>query len=176
MAINLLVDAQAFATARHIWGSTFAGQGALLHSPDFSDRRAQPPFNWEFAENETGVAERATGGGVDLAYYGRVPGKLVSQLVTLAPGGYRLGIDYRSISGTPGTIALEVRCAGKDQVLGLLPLSARVGADGEARLEFAVPADGCPGQTVALIGRALEERDGQEALVRRITLSRGGGA
>lgn len=176
IAIALLVKAQAFSTARRLWGSAFAKQGELLHSPNFSDRRAPPPFNWEFAEDETGVAERAEGGGVELVYYGRVPGRLVSQLLTLAPGGYRLAIDYRSIAGTAGAIGLEVRCAGLEQVLGMIPLGARTGADGEAQLAFTVPSSGCTGQTVALVGRALEEREGQEALVRTLTLARGGPA
>lgn len=175
-AVGLLVKVQAFATARQLWGAAYAQQGSLLHSPDFSDRRAPPPFNWEFTENETGVAERADGGGVELVYYGRSPGRLLSQLLTLGPGSYRLGIDYRSIDGTPGAIGLEVRCAGQEQALAMLPLGARAGADGEGQLSFTVPDSGCAGQTVQFIGRALEERVGQEALVRRLSLTRGGPA
>lgn len=175
-AVALLVKVQAFSTARQLWGAAFAQRGELLHSPDFSDRRAPPPFNWEFTENETGVAERAAGGGVDLAYYGRSPGRLLSQLLTLGPGAYRLAIDYRSVDGTSGAIGLEVRCAGQGEALAMLPLGARAGADGEGQLAFTVPADGCAGQVVQFIGRALEERVGQEAMVRRLTLTRGGPA
>jgi hypothetical protein len=171
-AIGLLVEAQAYGQARAIWGGG-TRTGELVHSPDFADRKALPPFNWAFTANETGASERGKAGGVDIVYYGRESGSLLSQLVTLAPGSYTATVEYRTVAGTPGAIGLEVRCGGSPVPLTMRPLDAKAGVGGEISLGFTVPPQGCGGQTLALIGRPLELRSSQEIAVRRIDVTRG---
>lgn len=175
ISIQLLVGAQAFGEARALWG---IGLGKDLrgpvHSPDFTDRRAGPPFNWQLTTDETGAAEFGKSGGLSVIYYGRRPGALARQLLTLPPGNYTARIEYRTLSGLPGAIGLELRCAGSPEAIALRPLDGKVDVAAEAMLAFAVPAQGCGGQMLALVGRPIEERRQQELAVRRIEVQRGG--
>jgi hypothetical protein len=175
MAIEEMVEAKAFAEARALWGKGLGKPGQLVHSPDFSDSKAPPPFNWTLAESESGVAERDRGGGLLVDYYGRSPGLLASQLLTLAPGSYTARLEYSTEAGNPSATVLQVSCAGSPAPLALLPLDAMVGASRTASLAFTVPAEGCKGQVLGLAGRVQERRDPQTLLVRRLDAVRGGG-
>jgi len=170
MAIRELVRVQAFAEARRLWGSAVQSAG-LVHSPDFTDTKAPPPFNWDVTADETGAAERIAGGGVSLDYFGRTPGPLVSQLLTLAPGSYRAKIVYRSESGTPGALGLQVRCVGQDANLIDRPLDARIGVNQALTVPFSVSA-GCAGQLLSLAGRVRETRESQQATVKSVEIER----
>jgi len=175
MAIEEMVEAKAFAEARALWGKGLGKPGQLVHSPDFSDSKAPPPFNWTLAESESGVAERDRGGGLLVDYYGRSPGLLASQLLTLAPGSYTARLEYSTEAGNPSAPGVQVRCAGSPAPRALLPLDAMVGASRTASLAFTVPAEGCKGQVLGLAGRVQERRDPQTLLVRRLDAVRGGG-
>lgn len=175
MAIEEMVEAKAFAEARALWGKGLGKPGQLVHSPDFSDTKAPPPFNWALTENETGVAERDRGGGLLVDYYGRAPGLLVSQLLTLAPGSYTARLDYSTEAGIAAATVLQVSCAGTPAALAQLPLDAKVGASRTASLTFTVPVEGCKGQVLGIAGRVQESRDPQTLLVRRLDAVRGGG-
>ena len=170
-AIRLLISAQAFSEARALWGAN-AGGGGLLHSPDFSDTKAPPPFNWDLRANSTGVAERDPAGGLAIDYFGRSPGPLASQLLTLAPGTYKARLDYRTTGGTPGALGLQMTCAGKDLRVFDQPLTGTAGASQALVVTFTVP-QGCPGQHLAIAGRVQESRDSQQALVQKLDVTTG---
>lgn len=174
-AIDQMVTARAFAAARQLWGAGQGKAGGPVHSPDFADAKSPPPFNWALTENETGAAERDRGGGVMIDYYGRAPGLLVSQLLTLAPGSYTARLEYRTVGGTPASTVLQIACAGNPEKLALLPLDGKLGADKVASLAFTVPAQGCGGQTLAVAGRVQESRDPQTLVARRLDVTAGGG-
>jgi hypothetical protein len=175
-AIQLMIDAQAFAQARKLWGVGLAAKpGELVFSPDFADSKAPPPFNWELTENSTGVAERVAGAGISARYYGRTPGPLARQLLTLGPGAYTASVDYRTTDGVPGIMALQIRCTGSNLLLGERLLDGKLGAERVTSLGFTVPDAACSGQTINLAGRPAETRDPQEVAVRSITLKPGGG-
>lgn len=172
MAIDAMIDAGAFTQARAMWGAGKDGTGkGLVHSPDFADAKAPPPFNWELAVDETGAAERNPAGGLTVDYYGRRPGPLVSQLLTLRPGAYVATARYATLGGVPGALALGVACAGKGPVLASAPLAAKAGPEQVLRLSFTVPATGCGGQVIAVSGRVQEMRDAQQASLRSIAVS-----
>lgn len=175
MAIEEMVEAKAFAEARTLWGKDLGKPGQLVHSPDFSDAKAPPPFNWALTENSSGVAERDRGGGLLVDYYGRAPGLLASQLLTLAPGSYTARLEYSTEAGSPAATVLQVSCAGSPAPLALLPLDARVGASRTASLAFTIPAEGCKGQVLGIAGRVQQSRDPQTLRVRRLDAVRGGG-
>ena len=170
-AISEMVRVAAFAQARQLWGARYAGNGqGLVHSPDFSDAAAPPPFNWDLNETDTGVAERITGQkGVSLAYYGRISGPLVNQLLTLAPGRYTASVTYRNATGVPGVIALQVFC-GIGQLVQI-PLSGKLGEERTDRLAFTVPTAGCGGQYLSLVGLPQEERQPLETVVTAVTVT-----
>lgn len=170
IAIRELVRVQAFAEARQLWGKGTATSG-VIHSPDFTDTKAPPPFNWELAADETGAAERVKGGGLSLDYFGRHPGPLASQLLTLAPGSYRAKVIYRSEGGTPGALGLQVQCIGQESNLLDQPLDAAIGVNQALTVGFTIPA-GCAGQMLNLAGRPRETREPQQAFVRRVEVER----
>jgi len=172
LAMKELVNAQAFTEARAIWGTSIA-PGLLVHSPDFADRSAPPPFNWELKINDTGAAERDPSGGIELDYYGRNPGPLLTQLMTLAPGAYQTSLAYRSLGGTPGALGLRLACVGMPEPLFEQPLAGKIGVDQVLKVSFTVPAQGCRGQFLSLGGRIQESRDSQQALIRRLDVVAG---
>ncbi|MEJ6010334.1 hypothetical protein [Novosphingobium aquae] len=170
-AIRLLISAQAFTQARGLWGAGAASSG-LIHSPDFSDTKAPPPFNWDLRADATGAAERDPAGGLAIDYFGRTPGPLVSQLLTLAPGTYKARLDYRTTGGTPGALGVQMTCAGKDLRVFDQPLTGAAGVSQALVVTFTVP-QGCPGQQLAIAGRMQESRDSQQALVQKLDVTTG---
>jgi len=174
-AIDQMVEVRAFAEARALWGTGTGKAAGPVHSPDFSDTKAPPPFNWTFVENTSGAAERDRGGGVLVDYYGRAPGLLVSQLLTLSPGTHTARLEYMTQGGTPGSTVLQLACAGSPDKLALIPLDGKPGAERTASLTFTVPAEGCGGQTLAIAGRVQERRDPQTLHAKRLDVVAGGG-
>lgn len=175
MAIDEMVGAKAFAEARALWGRGLSKPGQLVHSPDFSDAKAPPPFNWTLVQSSTGAAERDRRGGLLVDYYGRAPGLLVSQLLTLAPGTYTARLEYSTEDGKASATVLQVGCAGTAEPFAQLPLDAKPGSSRTASLTFTVPGEGCAGQVMGIAGRVQQSRDAQTLLVRRLDAVRGGG-
>ncbi|MFM5929945.1 MAG: hypothetical protein ACKOPQ_03455 [Novosphingobium sp.] len=173
-SVRLLIGAQAFAQARALWGSDIGGK-TLVHSPDFSDRKAPPPFNWELKASSTGVAEYDPTGGVSVDYFGRAPGPLLTQLLTLTPGSYQARIQYRTLGGSPGALGVQMECAGTGNLIVNQPLSGASGTEHALLVSFTVP-QGCGGQLFAVAGRAQESRDPQQAVIRKVEISAGGGS
>jgi hypothetical protein len=170
-AIAELVHAQAFTEARALWGAGIGGGNGLVHSADFADSIASPPFNWALQENTSGVAERAKGGGLSVDYYGRVPGPLVSQLLTMPPGRFKAHIEYRTESGSPDALGLQLQCVGNDSLIFVQPLSAKPGLLQVLTVTFSVPVAGCKGQYLTVAGRVQESRDPQAVWVRRLDVA-----
>ena len=176
LAIAQMVRVHAYAEARRLWADAARPDAKdLVHSPDFSDSRRPPPFNWSLVANDTGAAERLPGGGISVDYFGRAPGPLVSQLLTLAPGRYVATLSYRTASGQPGMIGLSAGCADVPVALGEVPLLGKPGTDATVKLGFVVPAAGCEGQMLAVTGRAAEARDAQQTVLVRLDLEREAG-
>lgn len=167
IAVSLLVSAQAFSEARNLWGAA-PGKTTLINNPDFKSAPAHPPFDWTLTEDATGVAERAATGGLSVAYYGREPGIIASQLLTLVPGRYKVRLEYRTDSGSPGALGLGLRCAGAAGSLFIQPLNGKLGTVQFLTVSFVVPAQGCAGQFVSIAGRVQESRDPQDASIRRL--------
>lgn len=173
--IQQLVRTGEYAVARNLWQKgNAAGASGLVHSPDFADSKAPPPFNWELIVDSTGAAERARSGGLNLVYYDRDPGALAKQLLTLTPGSYRASVDYEVISGEADNVRLQVTCYGSDKVLGAGALVARRAGPSRLVVNFAVPGMGCTGQELSLVGVASEARGETQLLVKRIDLTPGG--
>ncbi|HQV02566.1 MULTISPECIES: hypothetical protein [unclassified Novosphingobium] len=173
--VRQLVDAGLFSDARRLWQQGLPNAGVrLVHSPDFADRAAPPPFNWQLYVGPTGAAERARNGGLSIAYYDRNPGLLATQLLTLVPGSYQAMADYEVISGTPDNVRLRIVCQGNGTVLGEAGLVQRKPGLNRLSLNFSVPGNGCNGQMLAVAGVATEERGEKHLLVKRIDVVAGG--
>ena len=173
--VRQLVDAGLYADARTLWQQGNSGKSSgLVHSPDFADRAAPPPFNWQLYVSSTGAAERARNGGLTISYYDRNPGFIATQLLTLAPGGYQAMADYEVLGGTADNVRLRVICQGSGTLLGESALIQRKPGINQLRVAFAVPASGCAGQLLAISGVATEDRGEKHLLIKRIDVTAGG--
>lgn len=175
--VRQLIDVGEFAVARQLWqqGNT-GGPNGLVHSPDFADRKASPPFNWELVVSSTGAAEPDRSGGLSISYYDRNPGLLASQILTLAPGNYQGVIDYERIGGTADNVRLRVTCKGTGTVLGEASLIARKPGLNHVTVSIAVPGAACAGQSIEVVGVAAEDRGESQLLIKRIDVMSGGRA
>ncbi len=150
LVIALRVTARDYAGARALSRTGRASEGAV-HSPDFADLAAPPPFGWQLATGEFGAAEASPQGGIDLAAYGRAPGVLLRQLVVLTPGPHRVTLRYEPQGGADGVLVARLVCADTGNALGKQGL--RAGGEGlrVLNLEVTVPPAGamagaCGGQ------------------------------
>lgn len=175
--VEQLVKSGQYAVARNIWQrANPSGASGLVHSPDFSDSAASPPFNWKLAVDSTGAAERNRGGGLNIAYYDRNPGPLAEQLLTLGAGLYRLRAEFEVLGGTADNVQLVLACIGSEKPIAAIPFTAGKTGINRRAMDIAIPALGCPGQTLSISGVASEERGETQLLVRRIDLTAKGGS
>lgn len=173
--VRQLVESGQVTVARNIWQKgNRSGASGLVHSPDFTDTAAAPPFNWNLSVGTTGAAERRPGGGISLIYYDRTPGYLLNQLITLAPGSYRAFADFESVSGQRDNIHLRVSCEGSNAILGELPLVPTRPGVNRVSFGFLVPKTQCAGQTLAIIGAASDDRGENQLTIRRVDVQLGG--
>jgi hypothetical protein len=172
LVIAKLIDLGAFADAREVWARAGGqAQPGLINDPAFANPSSNPPFDWDFSQTPTGAAERKPGGGVYIDYYGRVPGLLLRQVVTLRPGRYRARLDVEPAAKGGGAIAVRVACGiGGDAALTERPLEFERTGRQKVELAFTVPAGGCDGQSLELRGLASERRNSQQIVLNRFDL------
>jgi len=175
--VSQLVDVGEYALAKSIWQ---AGNGkattGLVFSPDFSDRRSSPPFNWQLFETTSGAADFGKDHGLLVNYYDRSPGRLVRQVVTLTPGRYRLFVEFRLLSGSADNVKLRIACFGAPDALAEISLFTPGSGLRKAQAEFEVPAQACAGQDLAVWGGVAQTRSETEVELQRIDILPGGGA
>jgi hypothetical protein len=172
-ATNMLVRTSAFAQARQIWDRQVKSDpSSMVHSPDFSDRKAPPPFNWNLSESTSGVAEYGQKGGLSVSYYGRVPGVLANQLLVLQPGEHVAHMAYQPEGGADGAINVRIRCAETGMILAKADVAGKAGVAKSLTLPFAVPGSGCSGQFLELAGVVQEYRKAQSAVITRLTVTK----
>ena len=155
---------RALAFARRVGGTSSAPPVA---DPQFRSTRAIPPFAWELTADATGVAERQKSGGVLIDYYGRDPGMLVRRLAALPAGKHVATIDYENLSGSLGSIGLQIACADGGRPMLDFVFAQKPGRRVVKTLPFEIP-DSCRGQSVAIVGLPLERRISQQLLVHRL--------
>ena len=153
--VRSLITAGNYSAADFVWrritGITDRG---LLHNPNFRDKSAPPPFNWQLTSGSAGVAEASATGGLDVIYYGREEVVLATQIVLLAPGQYSIAMRIKGASSASG-LAWSISCITTNAELLRLPLEGEgKGAMGAA---FTVPSTGCGAQNIELRGRPGDE-------------------
>lgn len=170
-----LVDAGEIALARSLWlrGIPSAPPG-LVFSPDFSDRRTSPPFNWQMLAGPSGSAEFGRNGGLAVVYYDRSPGRLARQIVTLAPGRYRLSTEFKLLSGSADNVRLQVFCSGASKPLAEIPLFSNGAGAARSQATVVVPAQSCDGQELVVAGVIVDRRSETELDLRRVDITPAG--
>ncbi len=164
--VHTLVDANQFDKARAIWLRLSRLQEAPgLFNPRFEKLAASPPFNWTYSESADGLAEPSGNGTLEVLYYGRKATVLASQLLSLQPGRYRLGMEVSGEAQAEG-LAWSVRCANRKQKLLRLPVRGRAPSGA-----FAVPTN-CPAQWLELQGSPGDMPRTAELAIGRLRLDR----
>ena len=149
-----------YAGARQTWFAGLPAQerGASRYMFDgaFRGARAPRPFGWQFHDVEAGRAEPAKDGGrtyLDVAYFGGRGVQLAEQVLALAPGSYTLRLVARSPNGIQsGRLFWRVTCLPAGNQIGILDLSQANADNRRFAAAFTVPASGCPGQGLNLVG------------------------
>jgi hypothetical protein len=150
-----------------------AGKG--LYDPDLGGMPGSPPFNWRLVAGAEGVAERASGGGLQVAYYGRVNAELAEQLLMLEPGRYRFEFQAEGdAKGETSKVGWTLTCQGSKSVLMQLPLSGITYAPRKISATFAVPTGGCAGQWLRLAGTAAEFPAENSITMRKLKIAKEG--
>lgn len=137
-----------------------------FYNPDFSDRVAPAPFNWQFAQGAGGVAEPGPD-GLQVIYFGRDNVDLAQQLLLLPTGRYRIEMNVSGDLAAEGSLGWKVTCVGANAEFFRLPLRA----SGSIAGEFAVtPA--CKAQRIALAAEAPDVPDAADFRVSGLQLTR----
>lgn len=157
--------------AHDIWASVAHVRpqaAALLFDGDFTQAAPPPPFNWTLTTSTVGLAERQTGKGLHVIFYGNQEGVLASQLLLLRPGMYQLKLQ---ISGGPASDALRwsIRCDKASQPIATVTLR-EAASRGWA---FGVP-DRCAAQWLELSGRSGDIAEQADVSIDRLFLTRAG--
>ena len=170
--IGKLVEQGQFAGAYDVWRLVTGikdGRGTLFN-PGFAKSPAPPPFNWKYATTG-GVVEPAGGGRLQIIYFGRGDAVLAEQLLLLAPGRYRLGMDISDAPGEGGEIAWALTCMPGGQALARLPVERK----GPLAATFSVPP-GCAAQRLLLSGTAGDFPQSQDFSIGAVGLTKAPGA
>ena len=156
-AMTRLADAGRFDLARSL--APRGSASGMLRNGSFEEEAGLPPFDWTLVDDGdlSGVIEARDDGAGNALYLtarnGR-GGEVARQVLTLAPGRYRL----RGKAGDAGTgqdrPAVTMTCANSGDALAPATLSS-----GAFATEFTVP-EGCAGQRLSVLGNAA--LDGQD--------------
>ena len=152
-----------YADARAFWArSVGSASSGTPYDGDFRKLAGPPPFNWRLFQPDSGVAAMEARPGLGSALVASYPSStgatIAEQLLTLAPGAYRLTGRWRVEQPASGAaMSWTLTCAAAPSATA--PIGEwRHGTDVQIdwtgfELAFAVPA-GCQGQWLRLSGRA----------------------
>lgn len=143
--------------AFHAWLSFLdareASQLSWPYDPEFKHKPAPLPFNWSVGAE---LIEFEKDGGLGVAYLGEGRPTLVSQIMMLRPGRYRLVAMMQGEGRDKGgSLAWSVSCVGDNRKLGSVTAKLNPDRQTSQAFDFAAPA-GCDAQRVALVGEPGE--------------------
>lgn len=148
--------------------------GTLIYDPGFTGRAAPAPFGWVFSSGSGGVAEPASGGKLEIQYYGRENADLAKQLLVLDPGSYQLSMRVagKSNDNTSG-ISWSVVCHDNERELGVLKVRELSFTEKPLSLSFVVPSSGCRAQSLILAGLSKEFPATESLTISALQLTKG---
>ncbi len=177
LMLGQLVSQGQIARAHRVW-SQLAGVDAtssLIYDADFQGLPGPPPFNWNLEASPEGLAEMsASGRALYVEFYGRRDAVLGSQLLTLAPGEYRLSFDADgSASGDGGRLAWTIACQSGGSALVTLPIEGLDVSSQAFSAPFVVP-ERCSAQWLRLAGKFGEFPKDQRATISNFRIAKAG--
>lgn len=159
--INRYVGHGDYRVARALWFRLLprdAGRtDAKIYNGDFRSLRGVPPFNWRLIQSNDASAEydRAADGFPALRASASATGAatLAEQLLTLAPGAYRLSGAALAGTGPPGDLlSWRVSCVGQDDAAAAEARQGGGSAEWRAfSVDFIIPTRSCDAQWLRLV-------------------------
>jgi hypothetical protein len=151
---------------RHFFNVPAGGSNRRVFDGAFAGLAA-PPFGWEFPSGSSGHSERESG-GLRVRYDGRDPMILARQVLLLPPGRYRLDHKITATEGPLPNLAWRIDCIAPRKTLLDLSLAETFTFERNQSPDFSVPAQGCAGQSLSLVGRSLPVPSMRSALVSKV--------
>ena len=127
---------------------------ARIRNESFNEK-PNPPFGWKLLASPSGTSE-IRDGAVHITHSGASSDVLLTQLLMLPPGSYRLSFETEKGAENATNFVWRLDCVGGSERLLELPLASLYSFEKQTADRFVVPPQGCPGQWIALAGRALE--------------------
>ncbi|MDB5720826.1 MAG: hypothetical protein JWP15_1444 [Alphaproteobacteria bacterium] len=177
--LNRLVGGGDYSRGYALWRS-FAGLPASsdeksVYDGRFQNLRGAAPFNWQLVASAAGVAERTSGGALQVQYFGRDPADLASQLLLLRPGDHALRFQADGDASGEGTrLTWSIACVSGTKLVEA-PLIKVSSSPRTITARFTVPPAGCSAQWLRLSGIPAEYPAEQDAAIRDIRVDRIGG-
>ena len=169
--LSSLMSAGEYQKARSVWSEVShvrPDAQTLIFDPSFSRPDPPPPFNWALTTSTVGLAERRSGGGLHIIYYGQDDGVLASQLLLLSPGAYRLTMRAAGDLAVAQSLQWRLICASSKAQIATAPFAAvaksgwaiEVGsACGAQQLELFGSSSDLPRQVDVTIGQVNLARE-----------------
>ena len=172
--IGELVSEHQFPLARQVHDAFGLAAGPdLVADPRFAEGRMTYPFGWGLIQTGTSGVERTRAEGRTALEYQVTPGgggQAATQLLTLAPGDYRLTVTTARPASDPVSQPFWTLTCGDEGGGQLALLDQPRVADASAAVDFTVPAD-CTGQWLALSLRSSDDPNLTGA-IREVVVSR----
>lgn len=145
--------------------------GTAVADGEFDRGGGDPPFGWTFAPGRAGAAT-VRDNALEVYYYGRTKAIFASQMLLLAPGTYVLKSAATSTDTImPRGFSWQLACSGGDTLV-TTPLARFAAPGGEDGVRFSVPASGCEGQWLRLIGVPADVPRSQSVRIERVAIER----
>lgn len=171
---NQLIARQEFAAARELLEGKRTGP--LLRDGAFREASNASPFAWQLTSSYDFGADRAggngeAGSGLSIFASRDRGGEVARQLLTLAPGSYRLTTTASGVAAEPGDRPYWMLACARPNTPEIGRLDLAPGRRARAEGRFQVPA-GCGGQYLILVTRPPVAAEGIKADVHDVAIQR----
>lgn len=141
------------------------GAFPTLENGSFSAQQAPKPFDWDVGFGAGYLAEiapsgdQAEGGALRVEYGGRSTATIARQLLTLAPGSYRLTGKVRGEPGVPlPSVGWRITCLETGEIIGEARIGPRASLPrGQFQATAVVRPERCTAQWLTLATRPEDE-------------------
>ena len=141
---------------------------ARIRNASFN-QKPNPPFGWRLFGSPSGTAE-IRDGSAQITHSGASSDVLLTQLLMLPPGSYRLSFETEKGAENATNFVWRLDCVGGSERLLELPLASLYSFEKQTADRFVVPPQGCPGQWIALAGRTLEIPKTRTIKINRVSI------
>lgn len=175
--IRALAQAGRYREARTLWES-FTPESAretVVTDGDFKGTKALAPFAWTFGSGAEGSAEIIKGderGSIEVDYFGGGVILLAEQTLAAQPGNYQL-TTLLTGEGEAADLQLawEMICLPAGRPIAMLPLQPFGPGVFRRERPVTIPAAGCAGQLLTLVGRPGEVSSAIRAQITEVALT-----